>query len=154
LAGLILGYIAIVLGVICWIWWASFAGKIVTLGTDMVEAQKVHAAMVQMVSEGASKNDKSLGWPADAGITTVTELKKRLTDNGFLTTEDAQSIDFQKFEFGNVSEADPGDTIFIKFRTEIVPGATMHLAKDGEEGGAAKGDTASVPPRTPPYLAP
>ena len=107
-----------------------------------------------MVSDGAAKGDKSLGWPADADITTATELKKRLTDNGYLTADDASAIDFQKFIFGNVSESDPAETIFIKFKTEIVAGATVYLAKDGEEGGTAEGDTANVPPRTPPYLAP
>lgn len=154
LAGLILGYISLVLGIIGCIWWSLFAGKLLAMGTDMLDAQKIHGAVVQMVSDGASKGDQSLGWPADAGITTVTELKKRLTDNGYLTADEANSIDFQKFEFGNVSDSDPAETIFIKFKKEIVPGAALYLSKDGEEGGIADGDTANVPNRTPAYLAP
>ncbi len=35
-----------------------------------------------------------LAGKADAGITTVTELKKRLVDNGFLTADGAASINF------------------------------------------------------------
>jgi hypothetical protein len=157
LAGTILGYISLALGILGCILLGMFGGKLASLGelgTDMMEAQKIHSAVVQMVSDGEAKGDTSLGWPADAGITTVTELKKRLTDNGYLTAAEASTLDFGKFEFGNVSDSDPAETIFIKFKTEIVPGASIYLAKDGEEGGIADDDTSNVPARTPAYLAP
>jgi hypothetical protein len=154
LAGLILGYLSIALWIIGWIIWSMMAAKVVALGVDTINAQRIHSAVVQMASDGASKGDASLGWPADAGITTVTELKKRLVDNGYLTESEAGTLGFEKLDFGNVSESDPGETIFIKFRTELVPGASMYISKDGEEGAATKDDTSTTPARTPAFLAP
>lgn len=155
LAGLILGYISIALSIVTVIWWTVAGAKIVEVGVATASAQKLQLAMAQMVSDGEAKGNKSLGWPADAGITTVTELKQRLVDNGYLKPDEAASIDFSKLLIGNVSAADPEDTVFIKFREKFM-GATIYYSKSGEqETVPAPGDTAEEDPkRTPPYLAP
>lgn len=156
LAGLILGYIGLILSILSVVFYTMIGGSLVKLSVDAVNAQRIHSAVVQMVSDGASKEDKSLGWPADAGITTVTELEKRLVDHGYLTAEEAKTIGFDNFLFGNVSESDPGETIFLKFRTKFWAGTTVFLQKDGEQGALAPDEETSPqdPQRDPAYLAP
>jgi hypothetical protein len=157
LAGVILGYITIVLSIVAVVFWISVAPKMqstIDLGVNIQNAQKIHMAMERMVSDGESKSDKALGWPADAGITTVAELKKRLVDNEFLTADEAASMNFDKFLFGNVSATDPASTVFIKFRDTFM-GATVYLDKSGSQQTVETGDTLEEDPkRTPAYLEP
>jgi hypothetical protein len=156
LAGLLLGYIGIIFSILSIVAYTMIGGSILKLSVNVEAAQKIHTAVVQMVSDGTSKEDKSLGWPADAGITTAEELEKRLVDNGYLTADEAKSIGFDNFLFGNVSESDPGETIFIKVRTKFWLGTTVFLQKDGEPGALAPDEETSPqdPQRDPAYLAP
>lgn len=156
LAGLILGYLGIVLSILSVVIYTMVAASVLKLTVNVASAQKIHAAVVQMVSDGVTKDDKSLGWPADAGITSGAELEKRLVDNGYFTEEEAKAVNFENFLFGNVSESDPGETIFIKFREKAWMGTTVCLRKDGEqEVIPAGGDLiAQEPRREPAYLAP
>lgn len=159
LAGLILGYITIVIAILLSISWMMFAPKLETyvgLGVNIANAQKIHQAVEKMVADGAAKGDKSLGWPADAGITTVTELKKRLVDNGYLTEDEAGDLQFENFQFGNLSESDPANTVFIRFRPEVFSDATVFFRKDGQQQVIpATGEiTIEDPPHNPPYLEP
>ncbi len=156
LAGLILGYIGLILSILSIVFYIMIGGSVLKLSVQVAGAQKIHTAVVQMVSDGASKEDKSLGWPADAGITTSAELEQRLVDNGYLTEEDAKSIGFDNFLFGNVSDSDPGETIFIKIREKFWAGTTVFLQKDGGEGALSPDEETSPqdPPREPAYLAP
>jgi hypothetical protein len=155
MAGLILGYIGLAFSILAVVFWTMFGAKAYELGLNTQNAMTIQLATERMVSDGESKGDKSLGWPADAGITTATELKKRLVDNGYLTTEEAATIDFNKFDFGNVSAEDPESTVFVKFRNKFM-GATVYYPKSGlQETVPAPGDTSDVDPkRTPAYLAP
>jgi hypothetical protein len=152
-AGLVLGYLMLLLWIVLWIFSATLLKPFTALGTDTIQAQKIYEAVEQMVAEGGTKGDSSLGWPADAGITTVAELKQRLVDNGFLPAEEVNSLTFEKFEFGNVGKADPGETIFIRFKEEFF-GKVLCISKDGEVIDVDPGDTSHAPPRSPAYLAP
>lgn len=154
MAGLILGYLSIALSIVATITWLKVGSSLVNIGLDTAYAQQIQLAMEKMVTDGETKGDKSLGWPADAGITTVTELKRRLVDNGYLTGEGAK-IDFSKYQFGNVSAEDPDNTVFIKLQSSFM-GVTMYFPKFGPEVTVpAPGDTSEDDPkRTPAYLAP
>lgn len=157
LAGLLLGYISLALSVLGAILWTVAAPKIapyMEMGYNVAYAQQIHMAMESMVEDGVEKNDTSLGWPADAGITTATELKKRLVDGGYLGANEAAVIDFNKFLFANVSASDPESMVFIRLKPEFSPDATVYVSKDGEQQVLPGEVTVEDPPRTPPYLEP
>lgn len=154
--GLAFGYLAILLWIIALAFAVpaskGFGDKVM----DLVYAQQIQRGMLRMAEDGESKGDKSLGWPADAGITTVSELKKRLLDGGYIDQRYAADIDFEKFMFGNVSKDDPDSTIFIQMREPFLFGVTLAVGKDGESQEIAPGENADapVPPREPAFLAP
>ncbi len=159
LAGLLLGYIGIIFSILICVLGSMLAPKMETymnLGVNIAGAQKIHAAMEQMAADGTEKGDTSLGWPADAGITTVTELRKRLVDNGYLTADESGEIEFENFLFGNLSASDPDSMVFIRLRPEVFPDAMVFFRKDGQQQVIpATGEiTIEDPPREPPYLEP
>lgn len=154
MAGLILGYLSIALSIVATVAWIKVGSSIVSMGLDTAHAQQIQLAMEKMVTDGETKGDKSLGWPADAGIASAAELKKRLVDNGYLSGEGA-AIDFSKYEFGNVSSEDPESTVFIKLKSSFM-GVTMYFPKFGPEVPVSGTEDISeeTPKRTPAFLAP
>lgn len=155
-AGLVLGYLTLFLAILFIALGLPKLQGFVSTALDTSFAEQIHAGMEQMAADGEAKGDKSLGWPADAGITTVTELKKRLVDGGYIDTQIASRIPFENFQIGNVSKDDPESTIFIQLKKELFAGITIAIKKDGEVEGITTQETseANLPPRQPPFLAP
>lgn len=159
LAGLILGYIAIFLALLGCLFmgmiYPKMQGYVGMIGS-VPDAARIHLAVQKMAADGAARGDKSLGFPADAGITTVTELKKRLVDNGYLTANEADELGFDNFLFANVSNADPAGTVFIRSRPEFFEEGTLIVRKDGEPQVLPGAEEIVIedPPREPAYLAP
>lgn len=159
LAGLILGYLTVVLSVIGAIVFATVYPKmhgVMDQTVKLAYATQIHTAVQAMVADGVAKDDKSHGWPADAGITTVTELKKRLIEGGYLTAEEAEMYGFENFLFGNLSAEDPEATVFIRNRPDLFEEGAILVRKDGEPAMFTGSDEIIIedPPREPPYLAP
>jgi len=130
-------------------------GTLMESGTaEMLEkAKKVHLAVQQMAKDGAKTGNKSLGYPADAGITSAAELKKRLVENKYLTAAAADALPFDTFRFGNVSANDPEKTIFVRIASDQ-QGLSAVLRKSGDtmilQPDLAL--AAADPPRDPAYL--
>ncbi|MEO8205312.1 MAG: DUF4190 domain-containing protein [Chthoniobacterales bacterium] len=157
IAGLVLGYINILILITTIVVLAKSGSLISQYGVmKVVHAPQIQLATKQMAASGVKNNDKSLGYPADAGITTGAELKNRLIEKGFMNAVVAQQINFGDFEIGNVSASDPGDTIFIRFTQESVPDMVYLFTLDGEVKVVSTSDPAASknPPRNPAYLKP
>lgn len=154
LAGLGLGYATLVMWVVFLAYFSVVAKRHLPLAVSSLYAQKVELAMRKMVADGIAKHDAARGWPADAGIATVAELKKRLVEGGYLSPEVAEATPFDHFLIGNVSHLDAATTTLIRVRPERIDGGTIVIRKDGERQvtpGPEDIETES-PPREPPYL--
>ncbi len=158
LTGLILGYLSlpVTIGLAAML---TIAGApFVQSGKHLVDAQQIHLAIEKMVSHAQTTEDKSLGYPADAGITSASELKARLIKSGALTEADATRLHFSAFKYGHISASDPGNTIEIMFEPESA-GPTAFTVVVDKVGTprllpAGRLNEVQAPPREPAYLAP
>ncbi len=119
----------------------------------LIEARIIHQAMEKMASDGEATGDRTLGYPADAGIATVADLKKRLVEHRYLTEEQANTIHFDLLRIGNVSKSDKPKTIVIRFPSEQ-QGLSAVLWKSGDSK-VLQPDVALAadnPPRSPAFL--
>jgi len=113
--------------------------------TEGKGAKLIYFAIQQMAMDGKAKHDKTLGWPADAGIRTTAELKAKLISGKYCTERDLRSWCFDKFQIGNVSENDSPNTICLRCGAGNEQ-ITFY------KGGFEKSDARKDPPRTPAYL--
>jgi len=163
LAGLILGYLSLpltILGSVVMTPAIVAGASAARSGPYLIDAQQIHTAIEEMVSHAKTADDKSLGYPADAGITSVSELKARLIKSGALTEADATRLHFSAFKYGNVSASDPSNTIEIMFEPESDVSSKYSITVVVDKGGKprlllpAQKDEVQAPPREPAYLAP
>lgn len=160
LAGLILGYVSIaLLPVSAALTLPAVTGALrqAQMTQTLSDARQIHMALEQMAQDGRTAGDPSRGYPADAGIRSVAELKERLVREGYLTAETAEALPFDKLLIGNVSQSDGPDTVVIRTKPEVYPnGALVFIRKEGS--GAiltpkqAQEWQAQEPPRSPTYL--
>lgn len=160
LAGLILGYLSTVTTLIlAALALPAFTGAIARaeMTQTLSHAKQIHLAVTQMALDGRTTQDKSLGLPADVGIRSVAELKERLISANYLSAEDVAKLEFDKFLFGNVSAADPAETIFIRTKPGAYPnGSLIFMDVEGNGRLLTKRQTHQMtgedPPRQPAYL--
>ncbi len=144
LAGLILGYISLVMMVIGLV----VAWPVVKIGLEY-GATGMRVAQVQPLGPVIAR----VGFPADTGVKTVAELKEQLIKGG-LSEAELSAVDLSQFQFGNVSASDPDKTILIRARDTGSKGVIVFIAKDGSLQALTGTEAAAlVPPRDPPYLA-
>ncbi|MEO6052507.1 MAG: DUF4190 domain-containing protein [Chthoniobacterales bacterium] len=159
LAGLILGYINIVIFALAIVWSVkvgSSVQKYMPGVQNLVYAQQVQVVVKKMAADGIAKNDKTLGYPADAGITSVSALKARLVEKGYLTAAVADKIPFENLLIGNVSASDPKDTILIRSKEEGPLKLIVIIPLSGEVKYLPSTEPIpnSDPPRDPAFLKP
>lgn len=114
----------------------------------LTRAEQIHGAIELMALDTAT------GWPADAGIKSVTELKAVLVKKGYLSEDELQKLRFEDFEIGNVSKSDPGDTVLL--RSSPDKRGVLIFQKDGDAAIPRLRPRAprpgNDPPREPAYL--
>ena len=113
--------------------------------------RQIHLCFQQASLDGTTTGDKALGWPADAKLKSKADVKKMLSV-GYLKAEDLEKLQLDKMTIGNVSEADPDDTILLEYKT--ANGKTTLVAlKSGECRSLRTGQSlGNPPPRTPAFL--
>jgi hypothetical protein len=156
IAGLVLGYIQIVVFIVILpalaipaISGALERGKATqSLSNARQIAIAMQAAALDAVVTGKNITD----WPADANLSSVAEVKQMLIANNYLSERDAEKLGFENFLIGNVSEVDPPSTILIKSRS--VSSNQIVVRKDGDGAILRPGQTeeGTSPPRNPPFL--
>lgn len=160
LAGLILGYLSIFTTLfMSALALPAITGAVVRgeMTQTLSQAKQIHLAVSQMALDGRTTDNKSLGFPADAGIRSVADLKERLINERYLTAEDIERLEFDKFLIGNVSSVDPSETILIRSKPATYPDGSvvyMRLGGDGRLLTKRQIDQmdAQDPPRQPAYL--
>ncbi len=156
IAGLVLGYIQILLLIVILpalalpaIAGALERGKAIQ---SLKNARQIHLAVQMAAADADAEGKKDIGWPADAGLSSVAEVKQMLVAGGYLTAADAQKL-FEGFMIGNVSEEDPPDTIFIK--SKPVSGKPSIVFRKGGDGAVyrmGQTEAGTMPPRDPQFL--
>ncbi len=145
LAGLILGYISIALTVVGLVLMGPIIQQTKGFGEAAMAIEEAKTLQLAM--------QKMDGYPADMGITTVTQLKEQLVNGEFLTTEEVEQLNLSRFLIGNVSKSDPAGTVLIRARQTGPFGVILYLPKEGELEGQMPGEEkASEPQREPVYL--
>ncbi len=117
-------------------------------------ARQIQLAFQTLALDRSASGNGNTGWPADAGLNSVADVKKMLIDAGCLTAEDAEKLGFENFLIGNVSENDPPETIIIKSRNpDEKLGIIFKKSGDGALYRNGQADPeAQDPPRSPAYL--
>lgn len=115
--------------------------------------RQIHLAVQTAQLDGITTGNPKLGFPADAKITSKAALKEMLVANHYLTADDLDRLGFQNIIVANVSEEDPGDTVFLKAFSPKKR-LTIIMRKGGDGAIYREGqDTQSTdPPRTPTFL--
>lgn len=101
-------------------------------------AKNIHLSTIQAEMDGATTNDKKLGWPGDVGIKTVKEFVTMLSDNDYIRKSDlprlfsrkspaakfedinAENIDFRIYA---LSVNSPTNAVFLMSREPVVAGS-------------------------------
>lgn len=161
IAGLVMGYVSVAVvpvlfGILFALALPAVTGAVERGQTTqkLNSARQLHLAMHTAATDAAASGNTNIGWPADAGLNSVADVKQMLIDGGYLTAEDIEKLGLDDFLIGNVSESDPPDTIVIKPKN--VDGKFMVVVKKGGDGGLYRKDQADSvaqdPPRSPAYL--
>jgi hypothetical protein len=119
------------------------------------DCRKFHMMIQQAVLDDPSGDPARPIWPADAGITSSHEFLDRYVRRSYITEDQAKQFN-KMFLIGNVSAADPGDTILFKLKPGIAKRGAIVFRKTGEGQVISIKQTANIqgdPPRNPPYLA-
>jgi hypothetical protein len=119
------------------------------------DCRKFHMMIQEAVLDDSLGNQAHLMWPADAGITSAHEFLDRYVKRNYITEDQAKQFN-KMFLIGNVSAADPGDTILFRSKPGIAKRGAIVLRKTGEGQIISSRQTANIrgdPPRNPPYLA-
>ncbi|MEI6072981.1 MAG: DUF4190 domain-containing protein [Verrucomicrobiae bacterium] len=158
LAGLITGYLAIAavpVGIL-----SALAFPAITQAKERAQAaqmlnsmKQIYLSIQQAQLDGTTTGEPKLGFPADTKITSKAELKQMLIAEKYFKSEDLDRLGFDKISVGNVSEADPPDTILLKATS---PGGKsviiFHKGGDGAIYRPGQKPLGSDPPRTPAFF--
>lgn len=158
IAGLVLGYISSIISVV-----AVIASLLVPLLSGSLEraqaaqklnnARQIHLVIQSIALDSKATGETNLGWPADAGCRSVTDVKNMAVQNNYVTADDAEKL-FKDLIIGNVSESDPPETILVKSKPS--PGKPVVVFRKGGDGFILRNDQADSggidPPRSPAYL--
>lgn len=117
------------------------------------KAVEIHHAAQEMALDGFQFGKSHLGWPFEVNEASAVGYFEKLIREGFLPSEAGEWFK-QGWTIANLSDADPGETAFLKF---LQPDKTTLLVrKDGQwavfrdEPGAAA--FVKEPPREPAWL--
>ncbi len=158
IAGLVLGYVStliIPVAILAAIALPAVVGakEKAQAALQLSNARQIHLAMQMAALDAATAGKKGVGWPADAGLSSVAEVKQMLVAGDYLTAKQAESIGFENFLIGNVSEEDPPDTVFIKSKPVAgKPPVVFRKGGDGEIVRRGQTEIGIVPPRDPRFL--
>jgi hypothetical protein len=112
----------------------------------------VHRAASEMALDGFQSGKKRLAWPYDAGAKTSADYLQLLLREGYLSTD--ESLRWAEVTVANLSDADPGETAFLKAKQP--DGHTFLIVKDGTghlfDSHASPDSFPPPPPRTPAWL--
>ncbi|MEO6846530.1 MAG: DUF4190 domain-containing protein [Chthoniobacterales bacterium] len=148
IAGFVLGYVSIVITIILTAIMLPGMSGAVQKGK-----QALQLGYAQQIAIAMRKGGHEI-MPADSGITTVSQLKEKLVQNG-MPPELIRGIPFENFLIGNVSASDSADTILIRSAPDhSVDAVIIHLSGDGRMLHHGETIPDKAPPRNPPYLAP
>lgn len=117
------------------------------------KVRQISLVMMSAAMDREMVGDNDTGWPVDAGLGSVAEVRQMLVSNGYLSDKDAASLGFENFLIGNVSKDDPENTILLKSK----PGTgepSIVILMSGAGGVMQPGQTeeGEIPPRDPPFL--
>ncbi len=125
-------------------------------------ARQFQIAAQTMALDGFTKDEPRLLWPADSGVSSVTEYCDRLIAENYLTRRDIENLQIkQRFVVTNLSGSDPGETLFLitKNYFERDPSAReggIVIFRKGGEGNfltsPEPGTNLVFPPREPAVL--
>jgi hypothetical protein len=117
------------------------------------KAVEIHHAAQEMALDGFQFGKNHLGWPFEVNAASAMGYFEKLIREGFLPSEAGEWFK-QGWVIANLSDADPGETAFLKL---VQPDKTILLVrKDGQ--WAVFGDEPSAaafvkqPPREPAWL--
>jgi hypothetical protein len=79
-------------------------------------AQKIWQLAAHAALDSVTTGDAAIGWPANVGAKSSNEFYENLRRNGYVTVEDLEKMFPVGFWVANVSEADPGETLFLASR--------------------------------------
>jgi len=157
LAGLILGYISIVLTIVI----PFIVLPAITVGTPnpreiqlLSNAKQIHLATLIANRDRDLEGDKSLGFPADIGCRSAQQFIELLVKGDYIGRVDLPYLHLEEFEIGNVSAEDPGDTILVQSKPNDSRVRKVVVTKDGTSQIVRKNapSPGKVPPRNPPFL--
>ena len=118
-----------------------------------IKAVAIHHAAQEMALDGFQFGKSHLGWPFEVNAASAVGYFEKLIREGFLPSEAGEWFK-QGWMLANLSDADPGETAFLKL---LQPDKTILLVrKDGQ--WAVFGDEPSAaafvqePPREPAWL--
>ncbi|MFZ4483263.1 MAG: hypothetical protein ACOYOL_04700 [Chthoniobacterales bacterium] len=157
IAGLVLGYVSLIVVplLVAAVALPAVNGALERgkLTQSLNNARQINLALMTASIDALTNGKKNIGYPVDARLGSVAEVKQMLINESYLTSADAEKIGFEKFLIGNVSVDDPDDTILIK--SKPVPGQAsivFRKAGDGEIVQPGRPEFGSPPPREPPFL--
>ncbi|MEI6278631.1 MAG: DUF4190 domain-containing protein [Verrucomicrobiae bacterium] len=158
LAGLICGYLAVAVFPVAILSAVAIPAivqaKEKAKATQMLSSMKqIYLVIQQAQLDGMPTGNPKLGFPADAKIKTKAELKQMLIAEKYVTAEDLDRMGFDKISVGNVSEADPSDTILLK--ATVPGGKSLIIFRKGGDGAIyrpGQKPLGSDPPRSPAFL--
>jgi len=156
LAGLITGYLGIAtLPILAAIALPAITGALEKgKATQMLSNMKmIHLAVQQAQLDGAATGNPKLGFPATAELQSKADLKAMLISNEYLTAADLDRMGFDKMTVANVSDEDPGDTVFLKAASP--GGKSVIVFRKGGNGAiyrTGQNIFAPDPPRNPEFL--
>lgn len=146
LAGLIMGYMSIVIAPIM----VALAVPAVTGALVRGQATEAMTRERQICQAIAASEI----WPADSGAATAPEFFKILVEKNVLTQEELSRLRVGDFLVGNVSAGDPAQTILIRTKPGRYSKLVVAALRSGDAQIFRSEDkvTDSPPPRDPAYL--
>lgn len=147
LAGLIMGYLSIVLTIIAIVAAVPSITTAIALGKAS-EAMERERQIVNAVTTSEI-------WPADSGATSAPDFFSTLVEKNALAPDELALLRAGEFLIGNVSASDPAETILVRTKPGIYSnGYVVAGFKNGEVQIFQKEDqvTGSPAPRDPAYL--
>jgi len=138
LTGLILGYFGLlIVAVVAVLALFGKPGITAARETSAVAARISNMRSAHLVFHTASLDavsaaDNTIGWPSDAQLKTMADVKRMLVPR-YLSEREFDQLEIAKYTIGNVSIDDPGDTIVLKYEPSDV-GSTIIYLKNGQVG--------------------
>jgi hypothetical protein len=103
----------------------------------------LHHAAQEMALDGFQFDKSELSWPFDCHAPNSPGYLRLLVDKGYLAAQDL--VFFKEVEIANLSDSDPGGTIFAKITHEE---KVIFVRKDG----LITNSSSPIPPREPAWL--